>query len=431
MANTVSPAFAYRNHELHVERVPLRALAERYGTPLYVYSRGHFTEQYRALAGALRRVRPLICFSVKTNSNAAVIHTFARLGAGADVVSAGELFRALRAGIPAARIVFAGVGKTAAEIEYALRKGILFFTVESEPELERIAECAGRIRKTARVALRVNPDVDPKTHRFISTGKKENKFGLDLERAEKAAVRATRLANVELVGLHMHIGSQILLQNPFVRALERLIPLFRALKKRHPSVRFLDIGGGLGIAYRADQTPLSAEVFAKAVLPLLQEAGAQVVLEPGRFLVGNGGALLTTVQYVKRGAAKQFVIVDAGMNDLIRPPLYEAHHEVLAVRAEQTAMEADVVGPICESGDYLALDRKIPQVKSGDVLAVLSAGAYGFSMSSNYNSRCRAAEVMVAGDRHALIRRRETWHDLVRHETPLPLKWARSRIEQD
>lgn len=426
MPATVSPAFEYRNGELYVERIPLRWLAEKYGTPLYVYSRGHLIEQYKALATAFRAVRPLICFSVKTNSNAAVINTFAQQGAGADVVSAGELYRALRAGVRANRIVFAGVGKTEAEIEYALRKEILFFTVESEPELERIAACAKRLRRTARVALRVNPNVDPKTHRFISTGKKENKFGLDIERAEKACLHAIRLGGVELVGLHMHIGSQILQTGPFAHALERLIPLFRAIKKRASALRYLDIGGGLGIPYRTDQEPLSAEAYAKALLPFLREAEAQVVLEPGRFLVGNAGALLTTVQYVKRGAAKQFVIVDAGMNDLIRPPLYQAHHEVLAVQNGRAVLEADIVGPICESGDYLALDRKIPRVDSGALLAIMSAGAYGFTMSSNYNSRCRAAEVMVARDRHALIRRRETWRDLIRHESPLPPNFIRS-----
>lgn len=427
MPQTVSDAFAYRQGELFAEGVPLRRLAERFGTPLYVYSRAHLLSQYRALASALRSLKPLICFSVKTNSNAAVVHTFAEQGAGADVVSAGELFRALRAGVRADRIVFAGVGKTALEIEYALRKGILFFTVESEPELERIAECARRLRKTARVALRVNPDVDPRTHRYISTGKRENKFGLDLERAEKACVRAVRLPGIELVGLHMHIGSQILDHQPYVRALRRVLPLFRALKKRYPSVRYMDIGGGLGIAYRSDQEPLSPKFFAEAVMPLLRETGAQVVLEPGRFLVGNAGVLLTRVEYVKRGPAKQFVIVDAGMNDLLRPPLYQAHHEVLAVKGGRALWQADVVGPICESGDYLALDRKMPALESGDLLAVMSAGAYGFSMSSNYNSRCRAAEVMVSGRRCALIRRRETWQDLVRHEQPLPPKFMTLR----
>ncbi len=423
MPETVSEVFAYRKGELHAENVPLRLLAARYGTPLYVYSRTHFVEQYRALAAALRPVRPLSCFSVKTNSNAAVIHTFAACGAGADVVSGGELYRALRAGVPPDRTVFAGVGKTRAEIEYALKTGILFFTVESEPELERIAECAARLKRTARVAVRVNPDVDPRTHRYISTGKRENKFGLDLERAEHACVHATRLPGIELVGLHMHIGSQILDGKPFVHALSRVVPLFRALKKRIPSVRYLDIGGGLGIRYRTDQKPLSAHKFAEAVIPYIKEAGARPVLEPGRFLVGNGGVLLTRVEYVKRGPDRQFVIVDAGMNDLIRPPLYQAHHEVLAVAPGRGGWQADVVGPICESGDYLALDRKMPRVESGDLLAVMSAGAYGFSMASNYNSRGRAAEVMVSGRRCALIRRRETWRDLVRCELPLPPKF--------
>lgn len=416
---------SYRDGVLCAELVPLNRLAERYGTPLYVYSRNHMVQRFRALASALRPLRPLICFSVKANSNAAIIRTFADLGAGADVVSAGELYRAIRAGVPAERCVFAGVGKTRNEIEYALRKNILFFTVESEPELERISECAQRLRRTARVALRVNPDVNPETHRFISTGKKENKFGMDLVRVERAAVNAARLPALELVGLHMHIGSQILRANPYAHALQHMVPLFRALKKRYPTMRYLDIGGGLGIAYHDSQHPMSPNEFAEAVMPFLKEAEAHPVLEPGRFLVGNAGVLVTRVEYVKRGPTKHFVIVDAGMNDLIRPPLYQAHHEVRTVGVRSGFMQADVVGPICESSDYLALDRRIPRVQEGDLLAVMSAGAYGFSMSSNYNSRCRAAEVLVSGSCHTLIRRRETMQDLVRLETKVPVTFRR------
>lgn len=419
--------FAYRDGVLWVERVPLKFLAEKYGTPLYVYSRAHMVRRFRALVSALRSVRPLVCFSVKTNSNAAIIRTFADCGAGADVVSAGELFRAIRAGVPAQRCVFAGVGKTRNEIEYALRKNILFFTVESEPELERISECAQRLRRPARVALRVNPNVNPETHRFISTGKKENKFGMDPVRVERACVNAARLPAIELVGLHMHIGSQILRVKPYVQALRHLVPLFRALKKQYPTMRYLDIGGGLGIAYHDEQRPFSLHEFEEAVVPFLIEAEAQPVLEPGRFLVGNAGVLVTRVEYVKRGPAKQFVIVDAGMNDLIRPPLYQAYHEVRTVDIRSGFMQADVVGPICESSDYLALDRRLPRVQEGDLLAVMSAGAYGFSMSSNYNSRCRAAEVLVSGARHALIRRRETLRDLVRLETKLPITFQKFR----
>ena len=409
-------SFTYRENRLHAEGVAVEELASRYGTPLYVYSQGHLRDQYRALAAALRAVKPLICFSVKTNTNAAVIHTFAKLGAGADVVSGGELFRALRAGVPASRIAFAGVGKTRADIEYALKQDILFFTVESEPELERISECARRLRRTARVALRVNPDVDPQTHKYISTGKKENKFGLDLSRTEKAYALAARLPGLEIVGLHMHIGSQILSSAPYAHALRKVEDLCHELKARWPSFKYIDMGGGLGISYRPTQAPLDPAHFADIVLPVLRRLKLSVVLEPGRFLVGNAGILVTQVQYIKNGPSKKFVIVDAGMNDLIRPPLYQAHHEVIAERKTRGTFLADVVGPICESGDFLALERRLPRVGEGDLLAVLSAGAYSFTMASNYNSRGRAAEVMVSGRKHALVRARETWDDLVRGE---------------
>lgn len=409
-------AFTYRDGILHAEDVPLPQLAERYGTPLYVYSRGHLLAQLQALREAFAAVDPLICFSVKTNSNRAVIKTFADAGAGADVVSGGELFRARRAGVPADKIVFAGVGKTTAEIEFALQEGIRFFTVESEPELARISDVARRLGVTGRVALRVNPDVDPQTHKYISTGKKENKFGLDLARAGQAAETAARLPHLELVGLHMHIGSQILTSHPFLEAVQKVAPLCADLRRAHPAFRCLDIGGGLGIQYKPEQHPLLPAALARELVPLLQPLGLQVVMEPGRFLTGNAGVLVTQVQYVKDSPFKKFVIVDAAMNDLIRPSLYQAHHEICAVRETSERMPGDVVGPICESGDFLAQDRMLPLAQQGDWLAVLSAGAYGFSMSSNYNSRPRAAEVMIAGGQHTLIRQRETWADLVRHE---------------
>lgn len=408
--------FKYKDGWLYAEGVCVEGLAEQYGTPLYVYSRGHLQQQYRALASAMRAVKPLICFSVKTNTNAAVINTFAELGAGADVVSGGELFRALRAGIPASKIAFAGVGKTVADIDYALKQDILFFTVESEPELERISARARRLRKTARIALRVNPDVDPQTHKYISTGKKENKFGLDLSRTRRAYQLAARLPNLEIVGLHMHIGSQILSSAPYAHALRKVEELCHELKARYPGFRYLDMGGGLGISYCASQHPLDPRHFADITVPVLRRLGLQVVMEPGRFLVGNAGILVARVQYVKDGPSKKFVIVDAGMNDLIRPPLYQAHHDVISVEKKRGTFLADVVGPICESGDFLAQDRRLPRVKAGDLLAVLSAGAYSFSMASNYNSRGRAAEALVTGSRHALVRTRETWDDLVRGE---------------
>jgi diaminopimelate decarboxylase len=414
--------FIYRDGELHAEGVPVRTLAETYGTPLYVYSRAHLLRQYRALAGAMREVRPLICYAVKTNTNAAVIRAVAREGAGADVVSGGELFRALQAGVPAGKIVFAGVGKTEREIDYALGQGIRFFTVESEPELERMSAVARRAGRTARVAIRVNPDVDPKTHKHTSTGKRETKFGVDIERAESGYELAARLPGLEIAGLHMHLGSPIMSIDPYVEALEKVAPMCARMRARFPSFRELDLGGGLGIPYRPEQAPFDLAGFAAAVVPRVRAIGMTLVLEPGRFIAGNAGILVARVQYVKDNPFKKFVVIDAAMNDLIRPPLYEAHHELRAVRETGETMLGDVVGPICESTDYMTQNRRVPAVAQGDLLAILSAGAYGFAMASNYNSRGRAAEVMVDGDRHALTRARETWEDLVRGET-IP-EWA-------
>lgn len=408
--------FLYRGENLFAERVSVRSLAERYGTPLYVYSRRHLREQYRALARAMSAVKPLICYSMKANSNGAVVRTFLDEGAGLDIVSGGELFRALRAGADPSTIVFAGVGKTSDEIEYALRQGILFFTVESEAEARRISECAVRLRRRGRIAFRANPDVDPKTHKYTSTGKKENKFGLDLARVMRAYRAASRLPNIEIAGLHMHIGSQILSAQPFAAALRKVLALCAELRAAYPAFRFLDIGGGLGIAYRPGQEPLDPAVYAARLMPMLRRAGLRVVLEPGRNLVGNAGLLVCRVQYVKAGPAKTFVVADAGMNDLIRPSLYEAYHEIVPVRRTRGRLHGDLVGPICESGDFIALDRELPRVGQGDLLAVRSAGAYGFSMASNYNSRPRPAEVMVDGARSFVIRKRETREDLVRGE---------------
>ncbi len=409
-------AFEYRSGELHAEGVPVRELAERYGTPLYVYSRGHLTAQYRALAEAMGAIKPRIAYSVKANSNGAVIRAFAEQGAGFDIVSGGELYRVRRAGVEASRVVYAGVGKTPSEIDYALREGILFFTVESEPEAALIAESAKRLGVKGRVAFRVNPGVDPKTHTYISTGKKENKFGLDLERVRHACEAAARLPNLEVVGLHLHIGSQILSADPFAEALNTVAGLARELQAKHPGFRYMDIGGGIGIQYKPGQEPLAPETYAAAVAPWLKELGLEVVVEPGRYLVGNSGILVCRVQVVKESHFKKFVVVDAGMNDLIRPALYQAHHEIQAAHETAGRLFGDLVGPICESGDFLAADRELPMVKAGDLLAVMSAGAYGFSMASTYNSRPRAAEVMVEGSRHALVRERENWPDLVRGE---------------
>ena len=408
--------FIYRRSTLYAEGASVVSLADKYGTPLYIYSANHLRRQYRALAEAMKAVKPLICYSVKANSNAAVIRTFLDEGAGLDIVSGGELFRVLRAGADPSKIVFAGVGKTVEEIEYAVKQNILFFTVESEPEVERISECARKLKRKARVAFRVNPDVDPLTHKYISTGKKENKFGLDAERTVKACELAGKLPGIEITGLHMHIGSQILSVQPFAHALEKVRSICIQLKKRFPSFRYLDIGGGIGIKYRPDQQELLPEIYARTVVPFLSKMGLSVVMEPGRFLVGNGGMLVCRVQYIKNNAYKKFVVTDAAMNDLIRPSLYDAHHEVVAVTKTSDVIHGDLVGPICESGDFIAKDRNLPAVSVGDLLAVQSAGAYGFSMSSNYNSRTRAAEVMVDGNKAMLIRKRETLDDLVKGE---------------
>jgi len=408
--------FSYQSGKLYAEGVPVEELALRYGTPLYVYSRNHLRERFRAIATAMADVKPMICYSVKANSNAAVIKTLALEGAGFDIVSGGELFRALRAGAEANKIVFAGVGKTREEIEYALNEEIAFFTCESEAEAVRISACAKRLGVKGRIAFRLNPDVDPKTHKYISTGKKENKFGLDLDRAMQAYATAAQLPHIEIAGLHMHIGSQILSADPFSEALNKIKEVCRTLKATYPTFRFLDIGGGLGINYKPDQQALDPKVYAAALLPVLKELGLQVVLEPGRSIVGNAGILVCRVQYVKDSHFKKFIVTDGAMNDLIRPALYQAHHEILPVVATTRTVTGDLVGPICESGDFLAQDRELPDVNPGDLVVALSAGAYGFSMSSNYNSRPRAAEVMVDGTQATQIRNRETWEDIVRGE---------------
>ncbi len=409
--------FAYINGRLFAEGVALEELASRYGTPLYVYSRGHLQSQFRALKSVMAPVSPLICYAVKSNTNAAVIATFAAEGAGADVVSSGELIRARRAGVPANRIVFAGVGKTEAEIEHALREDILYFTVESEPELERISACAKKLGTTGRVAIRVNPDVDPKTHKYTSTGKKENKFGVDLQRAIAAYELAAKLPNLAITSLHMHLGSPIMTATPYAEALAKVKDLCHELKKRFPTFKHIDIGGGLGIPYKPEDKPFDLKAFADAVIPPLKELGLTVSMEPGRFLTGNAGVLLTRVEYIKENPFKKFIVIDAAMNDLIRPALYEAYHGIKPVRETTDTVFGDLVGPVCESGDFLAANRDLPDVKQGELLAVMSAGSYGFAMSSTYNSRPRAAEVMVSGTRHEVVRARESIEDLTKGET--------------
>ena len=418
-------SFFYRNGRLHAEEIAIEELAGRFGTPLYVYSLAHVRAQYERLRITLAEAAPSIHYAVKANACGALIHALGVMGAGADVVSGGELFRARRAGIPAERIVYAGIGKTGEEIEYALGERIGAFTVESEPELERLSAFARRRGVAARVAIRVNPDVDPQTHVYTSTGKKESKFGLDLERARRAYERAAALPNIEIAGVHMHLGSPLADEKPYAEALDKVAPLCEWLRDRFPSCTTLDLGGGMGIPYRRRQKPFDLAAFAAAVLPRVRVIGLRLALEPGRYIVGNAGILVARVQYVKENAFRRFIITDAGMNDLIRPPLYGAWHEIVAVRETEAHFRADVVGPICESGDFFAQDREAPAVREGDLIAVMSAGAYGFSMASNYNSRGRAAEVVVDGTRVMLARRRETWDDLVRAEDEAPSQYGR------
>jgi len=412
--------FVARDGRLCAEGVPLAAVAARVGTPTYVYSRNTLVQHFRRLKAAYAPVRPVIRYALKANGNLAVLRVLAEEGAGFDVVSRGEIHRVLRAGGDPSKIDFAGVGKREDEIAFALESGIDVFNVESEGELA-LLDTLGRGRgRPARVALRVNPDVDPKTHVYITTGKKENKFGLDFDRARELAAVMPSRRGVRFAGLHVHIGSQITQVQPYVDMVTRLLALARELKASHPTLEHVNIGGGFGIHYKEHEAPEIAD-YARALLPLLEGCGFSVHMEPGRLLVGNAGVLLTRVLYVKRGGERRFVVVDAAMNDLLRPSLYGAFHRIEPV-APRAGPEgpADVVGPVCESGDFLGKDRALPPVEPGDLLAVRSAGAYAFVMSSQYNARPRAAEVLVDGARFGVARRRESLDDLVRGETPTP-----------
>jgi diaminopimelate decarboxylase len=414
-------SFAYRNSELCCEQVSLRALAADVGTPAYVYSKASLLESLAAYDRAFAPVPHLVCYSVKANSNLGVLSVLARAGAGADVVSGGELFRARRAGIPAKKIIFDGVGKTREEMRAALEAEILMFNVESLSELRALDEVARELGVRAPVALRVNPDVDPHTHPYIATGLRTSKFGLPVAQALEAYEEAAGLKGVEVVGADMHIGSQLTTVSPFADAVARVASLVKALRERAVEVRLLDVGGGLGIRYR-DERPPTHQEYAAVLLPALRELGLTVLLEPGRSIVGNAGALLTRVLYRKDTGEKRFVVVDAAMNDLIRPSLYDSYHEIRPVDAARVGgplETADVVGPVCESGDFLAKARELPQAEEGDLLAVMSAGAYGFAMASNYNTRPRAVEVLVDGTQYTIVRRRETYQDLVAGETTL------------
>jgi diaminopimelate decarboxylase len=452
--------FHYRDGHLYCEDVDLAGVARECGTPTYVYSVGTILDHYTRLDAALAALNHLICYAVKANSNRAVLNLLVRAGAGFDIVSGGELFRVLAAGGDPAKCTFAGVGKSCDEIEYALDQGVYSFNVESESELESIERIARAKKMRAPIALRVNPDVDPHTHQYISTGSQENKFGIALDQVRAVYERAAAMSNIEIVGVQMHIGSQITEAKPFASAIEKVAPLVRDLKSKY-AIKFFSIGGGMGIIYRRalesgsgkwwrDHGPacagsaFSVRDYADAIVPPLRDVGIRILVEPGRFLIGNAGVLLTRVRYLKQTGSKKFAIVDAGMNDLIRPALYQSYHEIVPVikpgtltptlslegrggreapgegesgslrHSKNKSGKIDIVGPVCESGDFFALDREMPEMHEGDLLAIMSAGAYGFVMASNYNSRPLPAEALVRGDKFTLIRKRQTWDDLVR-----------------
>ncbi len=412
--------FEYRNGELHCEEVPIAELAEVYGTPLFVYSRATLERHWHAFDNALDGHDHLVCYAVKANSNLAVLNLLARLGSGFDIVSGGELRRVLQGGGEPRRIVFSGVGKLADEIEAALEVDILCFNVESEQELHRIDAIAGRMGKRARVSFRVNPDVDARTHPYISTGLKENKFGVAFADAEKVYRQAAALEHIDVIGMDCHIGSQLTEMSPYIDALDRLLELIAKLRTQGIAIDHLDLGGGLGIRYRDEQPPLPAD-WASALHERLQGFGGTILIEPGRAIAGNAGILVSRVNYLKHGADKNFAVIDAAMNDLIRPSLYGAWQEIIrVVEATEAPLETyDVVGAICESGDFLGKDRELG-LEQNDLLAIRSSGAYAFGMASNYNTRTRAAEVMVDGEAHFCVRQRERFEDLVRGESLLP-----------
>lgn len=412
--------FNYRNDQLYAEEVPLARVAERFGTPCYVYSRATLERHWHAFDDAFRGRPHLICYAVKANSNLAALNLFARLGSGFDIVSQGELERVLAAGGDPGKVVFSGVGKRRQEMRRALEVGIRCFNVESAAELERLDQVAGEMGRVAPVALRVNPDVDAKTHPYISTGLKENKFGIDIDQALKVYQRARALPNLRISGVDCHIGSQLTDTGPFLDALDRLMSLVARLKATGIEVDHLDLGGGLGIRYTDEQPPQPAE-YARAIAERLGEVPYEIFIEPGRAIAGNAGVLLTRVEYLKQTPAKEFALIDAAMNDLLRPTLYQARQEIVPVRRNGGGRSGsyDLVGPICETGDFLGKERRL-ELSEGDLLAVRSSGAYGFTMSSNYNSRPRAPEVMIDGDRMHLVRRRERIEDLYRGEQLLP-----------
>lgn len=409
--------FSFKKDVLYCEGVAVPEIARKIGTPFYCYSYRTLTEHFMKLKKAFAPIKPLICYSMKSNSNAAVLKSLVSKGAGLDIVSGGELYRGLKVGCNPKKMVYAGVGKTHKELTEALRAGILLFNVESTQELSAISQVAGKQKKVARASIRINPDVDAKTHAYITTAKAENKFGINLEIAEELCQKQYLFKNVSIEGLHIHIGSQITQAEPFVQAIKKTLRFMDRMKAKGIHFKYLNLGGGLGIVYN-DEHPLTADEFAKKIMPLIKNAGYKIIFEPGRFIMGNSGIFVTKVTYVKRGTKKSFLIVDGGMNDLVRPSLYGSYHAVTPVMQDEKRgyNTVDIVGPICESGDFLAKDREIQEVASGEMVAFFGAGAYGFTMSSNYNSRPRVAEVLVKGNDFELVRKRETYNDLIRGE---------------
>jgi diaminopimelate decarboxylase len=408
--------FQYKGDELYAEEVAVKDIVAAVGSPAYIYSQATLERHFKAMDSAFATVPHTICYSVKANSNLAVLKTFINLGGGVDIVSGGELYRALAAGVDPKKVVYSGVGKKDDEIVYALESGILLFNVESEQELDKINEVAGRIGKKAGIAIRVNPDVDPETHPYITTGLKKAKFGINIERALEQYRRAQAMPNLEILGIDCHIGSQLTKVSPFVDAIKKLKRLLVGVREMGIDVKYLDLGGGLGIQYNDEAPPLPAD-YGTSILAETKDLGLHLLFEPGRNLVGNAGILVGKCLYTKKGEEKNFVIVDAGMNDLARPALYGSFHGVQAVKKNQNGMiEGDIVGPICESGDFLVKDREFPNFKQDDLIAFMSAGAYGFTMSSNYNSRPRVVEVMVQGGKFEIVREREKLEDLIKGE---------------
>ena len=409
--------FEYKNGELHCERVSIRRIAEKVGTPFYLYSYRTLVRHFNVFNEAFEGIPHLVCYSMKSNSNLALIRLFVNLGGGVDVVSGGELYRAIKGGADPKKIVFSGVGKREDEIEYGLKAGILMFNVESLMELQTINEVAGRMNKKAAISIRVNPDIDAKTHPYITTGMKQNKFGIDILRAPMAYRLASELPNLKIIGIDCHLGSQLVDVEPFVEALKKLRSLVDDLRRGGIDIQYIDLGGGLGITYNDEEPPHPYE-YASNILEEIKSFNCTLILEPGRVIVGNAGILVSKVLYTKENEEKRFLIVDAAMNDLVRPSYYGSFHQILPVREEKREeVVVDVVGPVCESADFLAKERKISRLNPGELIAVMSAGAYGFSMATNYNSRPRVAEVMVRDDEIHVIRKREEYEDLIKGET--------------